>query len=109
IAPSKKGEEVKLSIALARLCEEDPTLHAAQDPQTGEPLLSGIGELHLQVAIERLQSRFHLALEVKAPNIAYRETVTARSEGHHRLKKQTGGAGQFAEVFLRIEPRGRGA
>jgi elongation factor G len=109
VAPKKKGEEVKLSIALARLCEEDPTLHSAHDPQTGETLISGIGELHLQVALERLESRFHLALEVKPPSIAYRETITARSEGHYRLKKQTGGAGQFAEVFLRVEPLPRGA
>jgi elongation factor G len=109
VAPKKKGEEVKLSIALARLCEEDPTLHSAHDPQTGETLISGIGELHLQVALERLESRFHLALEVKPPSIAYRETITARAEGHYRLKKQTGGAGQFAEVFLRVEPLPRGS
>ena len=109
VAPKKKGEEVKLSIALARLCEEDPTLHHAQDPQTGETLISGIGELHLQVAIERVESRFHIALDVRPPHIAYRETITARSEGHYRLKKQTGGAGQFAEVFLRVEPLPRGS
>src|SRR5439155_9962368 len=74
-----------------------------------ETLISGVGELHLQVAIERLDTRFHLALEVKPPNIAYRETLTTRAEGHYRLKKQTGGAGQFAEVYLRVEPLPRGA
>jgi elongation factor G len=109
VAPRKKGEEVKLSIALARLCEEDPTLHHAQDPQTGETLISGVGELHLQVAIERVQSRFHIALDVRPPHIAYRETITVRAEGHYRLRKQTGGAGQFAEVFLRVEPLPRGS
>jgi elongation factor G len=109
VAPRKKGDEVKLSIALSRLCEEDPTLHSAQDPQTGETLISGIGEMHLQVAIERLESRSHLSLDIKPPSIAYREAITMRAEGHYRLKKQTGGAGQFAEVFLRVEPRARGA
>jgi elongation factor G len=109
VEPQKKNDEIKLSSALARLCEEDPTLHVSHDPQTGETQISGIGELHLRVAIERLESRFHLPLVVKPPRIAYRETITGRAEGHHRLKKQTGGAGQFAEVFLRVEPRPRGA
>jgi elongation factor G len=108
VEPKKKADEMKLSSALSRLCEEDPTLHAALDPQTGETLISGIGELHLRVAIERLESRFHLSLDVKAPKIAHRETITTKAEGHYRLKKQTGGAGQFAEVFLRIEPLPRG-
>ncbi len=112
VEPNKKNDkndEIKLSGALARLIEEDPTLRAGQDPQTGETVISGIGEQHLKVAIERLESRFHLTLDVKPPKIAYRETITTRAEGHHRLKKQTGGAGQFAEVFLRIEPLPRGA
>jgi elongation factor G len=109
VEPTKKNDEIKLSSALARLCEEDPTLHAGQDHQTGETLISGIGELHLRVAIERLDSRYHVTLNVRAPKIAHRETINARAEGHYRLKKQTGGAGQFAEVFLRIEPLPRGA
>jgi len=109
VEPKKKNDEIKLSGALARLLEEDPTLRAAQDHQTGETLISGLGEQHLKVAIERLESRFHLALDVKPPKIAHRETITVRAEGHHRLKKQTGGAGQFAEVFLRVEPLPRGA
>src|SRR5215471_1333864 len=109
LAPKNKNDEIKLSGALARLCEEDPTLRGGQDAVTGETLISGIGEQHLRVALERLESRFHLTLDVKPPKIAYRETVTARAEGHYRLKKQTGGAGQFAEVFLRIEPLPRGA
>jgi len=109
LAPKNKNDEIKLSGALARLCEEDPTLRGGQDAATGETLISGIGEQHLRVALERLESRFHLTLDVKPPKIAYRETITARAEGHYRLKKQTGGAGQFAEVFLRIEPLPRGA
>jgi len=109
VQPKNKNDEIKLWGALARLCEEDPTLRGAQDPQTGETLVSGIGEQHLKVALERLENRFHLALDVKPPKIAHRETITMRAEGHYRLKKQTGGAGQFAEVFLRVEPLPRGA
>ena len=109
IEPKKKGDEIKLSTALSRLTEEDPCLRAGQDHQTGETLISGLGELHLQVAVERVDSRFHVPLDFKPPKIAYRETITGKAEGHYRLKKQTGGAGQFAEVFLRVEPRPRGA
>ncbi|HTJ46505.1 MAG TPA: elongation factor G [Kofleriaceae bacterium] len=103
-----KADEVKLSSALQRLVEEDPTLRAVQDPQTHELVLSGIGELHLRVTMEKLKNRFNLEVVARQPTIAYKETITGRSEGHFRLKKQTGGAGQFAEVFLRVEPLPRG-
>ena len=103
-----KGEDVKLGTALQRLCEEDPTLHAGQDSQSRDYVVSGLGELHLKVVLEKLKNRFGVTATTRAPRISYRETIAARAEGHHRLKKQTGGAGQFAEVFLRIEPRGRG-
>jgi elongation factor G len=109
IESRSKTDEIKLSSALARLCEEDPTLSCAQNAQTRELVLSGTGELHLRVAIEKLANRFRLGVDVKQPKIAYRETITGRSEGHYRHKKQTGGAGQFAEVFLRVEPLPRGA
>jgi elongation factor G len=109
IEPKNKNDEVKLSAALARLTEEDPTLQSGHDPQTRELVVSGLGELHLRVALEKLENRFHVALTAKQPKIAYRETVTARAEGHYRHKKQTGGAGQFGEVFVRIEPLPRGA
>jgi elongation factor G len=109
IEPKNKNDEVKLSAALSRLCEEDPTLRHGQDAQSRETVISGIGELHLRVAIEKLENRFHLALAAKQPKVAHRETITTRAEGHYRHKKQTGGAGQFAEVFLRIEPLPRGA
>jgi elongation factor G len=108
VEPKKKNDEMKLSTALIRLCEEDPTLRVGHDAQTGETVISGLGELHLRVALERVASRFNLELNVKPPSISYRETITAKAEGHYRLKKQTGGAGQFAEVFLRIEPLPRG-
>jgi elongation factor G len=106
---NKKADEVKLSTAMARLVEEDPTLRASQDPQTHELVLSGIGELHLRITLEKLKNRFGLDVTARQPTIAYRETVTGRAEGHHRVKKQTGGAGQFAEVFLRVEPLARGS
>ncbi len=109
VEPKNKSDEVKLSAALARLCEEDPTLRAGQEAATRETVISGIGELHLRVAIEKLENRFHLALATKQPKVAHRETITSKAEGHYRHKKQTGGAGQFAEVFLRIEPLARGA
>jgi elongation factor G len=104
-----KADEVKLSAAIARLVEEDPTLRAGQDPQTHELVLSGIGELHLRITLEKLKNRFGLDVSARQPAIAYRETITARAEGHFRLKKQTGGAGQFGEVFLRVEPLARGS
>ncbi|HEU4732976.1 MAG TPA: elongation factor G [Kofleriaceae bacterium] len=104
-----KADEVKLSAAMTRLVEEDPTLRAGQDPETHELVLSGIGELHLRITLEKLKNRFGLEVTARQPTIAYRETITGRAEGHYRLKKQTGGAGQFGEVFLRVEPLPRGA
>ncbi|HEX8111959.1 MAG TPA: elongation factor G, partial [Kofleriaceae bacterium] len=108
VALHNKADEVKLSTAMARLVEEDPTLRATQDPQTHELVLSGLGELHLRITLEKLKNRFGLDVTAHPPTIAYRETITARAEGHYRLKKQTGGAGQFGEVFLRVEPLPRG-
>jgi elongation factor G len=109
VALKNKGEEVKLSAAMARLVEEDVTLRAGQDPQTSELVLSGIGELHLRITLEKLKNRYGLEVVSRPPTIAYRETITGRGEGHYRLKKQTGGAGQFGEVFLRVEPLPRGS
>src|SRR5262249_8051151 len=104
-----KADEVKLSSALARLVEEDPTLRAGQDPATHDLVPSGVGELHLRVTFEKLKNRFNLDVVARQPTIAYKETITSRAEGHYRLKKQTGGAGQFGEVFLRVEPLARGS
>ncbi len=108
IAAKNKNDEVKLGAAVQKLVEEDPTLKSVQDPVTHELVLSGIGDVHLSVALDRLKNRFHLEVESRRPMIAYRETISARAEGHYRHKKQTGGAGQFAEVFLRVEPLKRG-
>jgi elongation factor G len=107
ITPKARGDEQKLSILLTKLAEEDPTFKWQTDRQTHEVVINGIGELHLRLVLERLKNR-GLQVETKPPKIAYRETITQNAEGHHRHKKQTGGAGQFGEVYLRIEPKERG-
>jgi elongation factor G len=109
IRGSNRADDVKLGEALHRLAEEDPTFRVNHDPLTRELVLSGMGEVHLRVMLERLKNRFRLEVEAKAPTIPYRETISGKAEGHCRHKKQTGGAGQFAEVFLRVEPLSRGA
>ena len=107
ITPKARGDEQKLSLQLAKIAEEDPTFRWATDRQTHEVVINGIGELHLRLVLEKLANR-GLHVDTKPPKIAYRETISANAEGHHRHKKQTGGAGQFGEVFLRIEPMERG-
>lgn len=104
-----KSDDVKVGQALAKLAEEDPTFSFTHDAVTHELVLWGLGEVHLRVMLERLKNRSHVAVESKAPTIPYRETIAAIAEGHYRHRKQTGGAGQFAEVFLRLEPLPRGA
>lgn len=104
-----KGDDVKVGQALARLAEEDPTFTYAHDPVTHELVLSGLGEEHLKVMLEKLQSRSKVTVTARAPTIPYRETIGTIAEGHYRHRKQTGGAGQFAEVFLRVEPLPRGS
>jgi elongation factor G len=108
ITPKAREDEQKLSTALTKLGEEDPTFKWGNDRQTHEVVISGIGELHLRLVLERLKNR-GLHVDTKPPKIAYRETILAAAEGHHRHKKQSGGAGQFGEVFLRVEPMERGA
>lgn len=108
IQPRRHGDEQKLWEALARMVEEDRGLEVAQDSATQEIVLRGQGELHLRTALERLAERFRVEVDTSTPSIAYRETITASAEGHCRHKKQTGGAGQFGEVFLRVEPLPRG-
>jgi elongation factor G len=105
----QRGQEKKLSDGLHKLVAEDPSLRIDFDPQSNETVLRGMGELHLRLAIERLKADFSLEVDTHAPKVAYRETVTRPAEGHCRHKKQTGGAGQFGEVFLKVEPLERGA
>ncbi|MGQ0656888.1 MAG: elongation factor G [Chromatiales bacterium] len=104
-----RGDEQKISDALHKLAAEDPSMRVEYNPQINQTVIRGMGELHLRVLLEDLRTRFHVELETSQPRIAYKETITAPAEGHHRHKKQTGGAGQFGEVFLRVSPLPRGA
>jgi elongation factor G len=101
---TKRGDEQKLTDALHKLESEDPCFHVEHNASANETVMRGLGELHLRVLLRRLSEQFHVEVDTRPPSIPYRETVTAKAEGHHRHKKQTGGAGQFGEVFLRIEP-----
>jgi len=109
VTPKSRGDEQKISTVLARLAEEDPTFVTTRDTQTNEMVISGIGDLHLRIELAKMKTRFDLEVETRPPKIPYRETITANAEGHHRHKKQTGGAGQFGEVYLRVEPLEAGA
>ena len=109
ITPKKRGDEQRISDVLHRMIAEDPTIVVEHDPTTNETVLRALGDLHLRSILERMSSQFKLEIETRPPRIPYRETITANAEGFHRHKKQTGGAGQFGEVSLRIEPLARGA
>ncbi|MEE8235891.1 MAG: elongation factor G [Gammaproteobacteria bacterium] len=101
---ARRGDEKKLSDALHKLAAEDPSLSIEFNSQSNETVLRGMGELHLRLVLERMRDEFNVEANTRPPKIAYRETVTRSAEGHCRHKKQTGGAGQFGEVFLKVEP-----
>jgi elongation factor G len=107
LEPATRGDEQKISSALDKLCEEDPCFKIKRDQQTKELVASGLGDLHLRVMLEKMENRSKLSVNTKEPKIPYRETITAKAEGHYRHKKQSGGAGQFGEVYLRVEPAER--
>ena len=109
VLPKAKGDEQKLSEVMHKLSEEDPCLTVEQNAVTRETVLKGLGELHLRLTLEKMASKYKLDVETHPPRIAYRETLQGAAEGHHRHKKQTGGAGQFGEVFLRVQALERGA
>jgi len=109
IAPKKRGDEQRISDVLHKMIAEDPTLSLEHDTNLNETVLRGLGELHLRSVFERMSNQFKLEIDTRPPRVPYRETVMAKAEGHHRHKKQTGGAGQFGEVYLRIEPLSRGS
>ncbi len=108
VRPAKRGDEQKLSDALHKLQAEDPCFHVEHNTAANETIMRGLGDMHLQVVLDQLRNRFHVEVDTHPPSIAYRETITKPAEGHHRHKKQTGGAGQFGEVFLRVRPLERG-
>jgi elongation factor G len=108
VVPKRRGDEQKLSEVLHKLEAEDPTFRVDREIATNETVIRGLGELHLRRLLEKMANQYHLEVETHPPRIAYRETITLNAEGHARHKKQTGGAGQFGEVFLRVEPLPRG-
>jgi elongation factor G len=109
IEPKSRGDEDKISTSMHRLEEEDPSIKYSRDPQTKELLLSGQGQLHIEVTVAKLKRRFGVDVNLKPPRIPYRETIKASTEAHGRHKKQTGGHGQFGDCKIRVEPMPRGA
>jgi elongation factor G len=108
IEPKRHGDEQRMWEIMNKLVAEDPCLKVEHVVNTNETVVYGLGELHLRMLMERLREVYKFEVQTRPPRIAYRETITAKAEGHHRHKKQTGGAGQFGEVFLRVEPLPRG-
>ncbi len=109
VTPKSRGDEQKINEGLEKLSAEDPTFRVERHPITGELIVSGLSPLHLELQLARLLRRYGVNSEHRTPKIPYRETVTAKAEGHHRHKKQSGGKGQFGEVYMRIAPREQGA
>jgi elongation factor G len=108
IEPKTRGDEDKISSSMHRIEEEDPSIHYSRDPQTKELLLSGQGQLHIEVTVAKLKRRFGVDVNLKPPRIPYRETIKSATEAHGRHKKQTGGHGQFGDCKIRVEPMPRG-
>ena len=108
VETKKKGDEQRLFDILSKLAMEDPAFLVERHPTSNETVIRGLGEMHLKAKLAKMAGQYKLEVDTKPPTIPYRETITGSAEGHHRHKKQSGGAGQFGEVYLRIEPRGRG-
>jgi elongation factor G len=108
IEPRTKADQEKMGMALAKLSEEDPTFSIKSDPETGQTIIGGMGELHLEIIVDRLKREFHVDADVGKPQVAYRETIKQMAEGEGKYIKQSGGRGQYGHVLLRIEPKERG-
>jgi elongation factor G len=108
ITPKAKGDEEKMAAGLRRLSEEDPTISLRRDPQTGEQLISGLTQMQVEVAVDRLRGRFHVDVELHQPRVPYKETIRKEARARHRYKKQTGGRGQFGDCEIVIEPMQNG-
>jgi elongation factor G len=108
VQSKKRGDEQKVSDVLHKLLAEDPCFRVEHNAQANETVMRGLGEMHLRTTLEKMSSQYKLELDTRLPSIPYRETIASRAEGHSRHKKQTGGAGQFGEVFLKVEPLPRG-
>lgn len=109
IEPKTKADQEKMGVALRRLAEEDPTFRVSGDPDTGETIIQGMGELHLEIIVDRMKREFGVEANVGRPQVAYKETVTGESEAEGKYIRQSGGRGQYGHVWLRVAPRERGA
>jgi len=109
VQPKKRGDEQKVSDVLHKITAEDPCFRIEHNSQANETVMRGLGEMHLRTVLEKMSSQYKLDLDTRPPSIPYRETIAVRAEGHSRHKKQTGGAGQFGEVYLKVEPLPRGS
>ena len=109
VQPRKRGDEQKVSDVLHKIVAEDPCFRIEHNSQANETVMRGLGEMHLKAILEKMASQYKLELDTRPPSIPFRETIATRAEGHNRHKKQTGGAGQFGEVFLKVEPLPRGS
>src|SRR5687767_2518281 len=108
VLPKKRGDEQKVSDVLHKILAEDPCFRIEHNAQANETVMRGLGEMHLKTVLEKMSTHYKLELDTRPPSIPFRETIAARADGHSRHKKQTGGAGQFGEVFLKVEPLPRG-
>ncbi len=107
LEPAARGDEQKIGGALEKLSEEDPCFKVHIDAQTKELVINGLGELHLRLMLEKMEKRYKVKVNTKEPKIPYKETIAGKADGHYRHKKQSGGSGQFGEVYLRVEPAER--
>jgi elongation factor G len=108
IQPKSRGDEEKISNALARIAEEDPTVRSHYDPETKQLLVSGVGQLHVEVIVERMKRKFNVDVNLLPPRVPYKEAIKGRAEVQGKYKKQTGGRGQYGDVWLKLEPLPRG-
>jgi elongation factor G len=109
IEPKTKGDQDKMGVALQRLAEEDPTFRARTDPETGQTIIAGMGELHLEVIVDRMLREFRVEANIGKPQVAYKETIRRRVQSEGRFVRQTGGRGQYGHAWLELEPLERGA
>ena len=108
IEPKSKGDEEKITQSLAKLAEEDPAMSVGRDAQTNEFLISGMGQVHIEVTVDKLKRKFGVDVTLKTPKVPYKETIRGSAKVEGKLKKQTGGRGQFAVAWLELEPMPRG-
>jgi elongation factor G len=108
VEPKTKSDQEKMGVALSKLAQEDPSFRVRTDEESGQTIISGMGELHLEIIIDRMRREFNVEANVGKPQVAYRESITKAVEQEHKFAKQTGGRGQFGHVYLRLEPKERG-